>query len=334
MSFFFFYRIRVQCIKRQTIVSPPFNEMWYSKRHFLPEGKTAVIVGGSQGVGYEIALQLADKGCTVVLVARTESKLKAKAALIEAETNSTAEYLACDVSDYDLCEHLWAKLDALDLDPDYLFCCAGSAVPKLFGDMTKDDLNQGVDLNYRTAANMCHTWWGRIRAEGKPEKPRHIVLFSSVLGWFPFIGYGQYAPMKQAVASLLVILRQELSPFGFRVLCVFAGNFLLEGYDEEQKTKPEITKIIEGPLNPITGQECAATILDQLAKGYDTITTDFIGWVLWCSVLGVFVPRKWNFFQVIMLLLLAIVGPMVNLDINKKIYDYFATQKAKTTKLE
>ena len=84
--------------------------------------------------------------------------------------------------------------------------------------------------------------------------------------------------MKSAIESLSIILRQELSPYNYRVTCVFPGNFQSEGFEEEQKTKPDITKKIEGPSNPIPGDECARLIIDQLDKGYDSITTDFIGW--------------------------------------------------------
>lgn len=316
------------------LYSDRISLMWWSKNNFQPQGKTAVIIGASQGVGVELSKKLYAQGCSVILVARTESKLQEKVKSISGKINDFANgvtddngeghfaaYIVSDVSEYRQCEKLWRTIYDQGIDPDYLFCCAGSLIPKLFRDLTPEDLDFGINTNYRTATNSVHSY--HAVAKECNQKPRHIVLFSLVLGFFPFIGYGQYAPMKQAISALLIILRQELSPFGYRVLCVFAGNFQLEGFEEEQKTKPEITKIVEGALDAIPGDVCAAKIIDQLAKGYDTITTDFIGWVLGCTVLGVFLPRQWYFFQVIMSFILLLAAPIVNNDITKKINDYF-----------
>ena len=76
--------------------------MYFSKSHFQPQGKCALIVGASQGLGAELARQLYSKGCTVILVARTQAKLKLVVDEIEKEKIETGDpkalYIAADVS--------------------------------------------------------------------------------------------------------------------------------------------------------------------------------------------------------------------------------------------
>ncbi|KAM9919024.1 hypothetical protein OXX59_008238 [Metschnikowia pulcherrima] len=301
--------------------------MWFSRSHFQPAGKTALIVGASQGVGADLALRLYEQNCSVVLVARTESKLQAQVARIRANlenqtprsdlVNATASYEVCDVASYSACEQMWHCLLQKGIDPDFIFCCAGSSIPKLFGDLSGAELSSGINTNYLTAANTVHAGHKAILEKNgqiapAEYKPRHIVLFSSTVASFPFIGYAQYAPCKAALSALSIILRQELVSYNYRVSCVYPGNFESEGYTEEQKTKPEITKKIEGASVAIPSLQCCDIVLDRLAKGYDSIYTDFIGWVLASSVLGV-TPRCWGLFQIIVSLVFSIVAPIANL---------------------
>ncbi|KAI5957126.1 TSC10 [Candida jiufengensis] len=308
--------------------------MWFSKSNFPVDGKCALIIGGSQGVGVDLAKKLYKNNCSIILVARNKLNLEKQVDSISnlVDQNSTKHnakitYIPCDVSEYDNCLTLWKEITTRGYDPNIIFCCAGSSIPKLFQDLTPKDLSSGIDINYKTALNVIHAGFKHTQELNKTKLPkewtkRHIILFSSVVSFFPFIGYGQYGPMKSAIQSLSLILRQELKPYNYRVSCVFPGNFQSEGFEEEQKTKPEITRKIEGPSNPISGEECANMIVDQLSKGYDTITTDFIGWFLGCSVLGM-LPRQWSFFQVIMSFIISIIAPILNWSIENDISKSF-----------
>ncbi|KAI5958449.1 TSC10 [Candida pseudojiufengensis] len=307
--------------------------MWFSKSNFPVDKKCALIIGGSQGVGVDLAEKLYKQNCSIILVARNKLNLQKQVDFISNLTvnenhTATVTSIPCDVSNYDNCVTLWKEITTRGYDPTIIFCCAGSSIPKLFQDLTPQDLQSGININYNTALNVIHSGFKHIQQSNPQHQSpqnwsnRHIILFSSVVSFFPFIGYGQYGPMKSAITSLSLVLRQELKPYNFRVSCVFPGNFQSEGYEEEQKTKPEITKKIEGPSKPISGSECAEIIIDQLSKGYDTITTDFIGWVLGCSVLGM-LPRQWSIFQVPMSFIFSIIAPILNWSINNDIAKSF-----------
>lgn len=325
-------RLYLSLTSHQDITS--YFSMYWSKSQFQPQGKVFLIIGASQGVGADLALRLYEKGGIVILVARTESKLKEQVNRIVKiageQTNSKGEknieYYVCDVANYDSCHQMWSHLiHSRNMDPDFIFCCAGTSVPKLFADLTGKELANGVNINYMTALNTVHAGFKSVVEKHKDLKPqefkkRHIILFSSVLASYSFTGYAQYAPMKAALVSLSNLLRQEMGAFNYRVTCVYPGNFESEGYFEEEKTKPAITKKIEGASKPISSLHCCDIILDQLSKGYDSIYTDFIGWVLGCSSLNVN-PRNWGLFQVIVAFIFLIIAPVaesiVSLDVKK-----------------
>ncbi|KAG7194184.1 3-dehydrosphinganine reductase [Scheffersomyces spartinae] len=283
--------------------------MWFSKNNLPLSGKTAVVLGASQGLGAEFGRRLYLEGCSVILVARTESKLKKHKDAIQATDKvippeCTISYAVCDVSDYDSVLGFFHKMMAIEnIDPDYVFSFVGLAIPKLFNDLTKEDLVSGYQTNYVANANVAHVFVNQVMAINKQTsrkqfKKRVLCMCSSVVSFYPVIGYSSYAPSKAALDSLCTILRAELKPYNFRVATIFPGNFESEGYIQEEKTKPEITKIVEGPSTPITVEKCADIILDKLNKGYDTITTDTIGWIVSCFGLGMY-PRQWGFLQII-----------------------------------
>ncbi|ODQ83051.1 hypothetical protein BABINDRAFT_159517 [Babjeviella inositovora NRRL Y-12698] len=304
--------------------------------NFKVKDKLVVITGGSQGVGAEFAKQLFNKGADVIIISRTASKLKSVCDQISqqrtpADTKNYIEYIVADVSEYKGCQGVFEHELLKTRKPDIVMCCAGSSAPGLFLDLTPESLESGVKTNYNTAVYFAHAALKHMTTvsdgQSVPLERRHLVVFSSVVAFFPFIGYGQYAPLKAGIRALSDVLRQECIPYNIRVSAVFPGNFDSEGYVEENKTKPEITSIIEGPSEAISCELCVKKILSQLEWGYEMVTTDNIGWVLGCSMLGAS-PRSWWLFQAIMAFIFALIAPVASGVVNWQIKHYFKHKQA------
>lgn len=135
----------------------------------------------------------------------------------------------------------------------------------------------------------------------------HLVLFSSETAFFPFIGYGQYAPLKVSIKALTSILRQELNEG--RVSCVYPSNFASEGYTLEETTKPAITKQIEGPSDTISCELCCDKIVWWLSRGYDDVSIGFLGWVLMSTDMGLNKHHNFSFLWFLQILF----GTLTNL---------------------
>ncbi|CAI4060437.1 hypothetical protein SUVZ_04G4750 [Saccharomyces uvarum] len=282
------------------------------------EDQIVLITGGSQGLGKEFAKKYYNEteNTKIIVVSRSEAKLLDTcneirlAAHLRKETSDEGQvqhklaapldpeqrlfYYPCDLSCYESVEKLFNVLRDFELLPTQTLCCAGGSVPKLFRELSGQDLNQGMDINYKTTLNVAHQL-----ALAEQTREHHLIIFSSVTALYPFIGYSQYAPAKTAIKSLVAILRQELT--NFRVSCVYPGNFESEGFTLEQVTKPKITKLIEGPSDAIPCKEACDIVATALARGQDDVFTDFVGWMIMGMDLGLtikksrFVALQWLF---------------------------------------
>jgi short-subunit dehydrogenase len=276
--------------------------------------RTVVISGASQGLGHAMSKRLHKMGANLILLARSKDKLDS----LSNELNKnklhpdqfTISY-AIDLSDSDKVLEFGQFLQMKLIDVDILICCAGSSIPKLFTDLTINELDNGININYKTCLYLLHTLIPMMK-KNKESKEKHIVLLSSTVAFYSFIGYSQYAPLKSAIKSLGDSLRQELKPFDIKVSTVFPGNFASEGYAEENLTKPSITAEIEGSSKPITVDQCVDIIISRLSNNTTYIHTDFIGWVLNCFSLG-FGPRNWWPVQILFAIIGAIFARIVDI---------------------
>ncbi|SCV05186.1 LANO_0H01948g1_1 [Lachancea nothofagi CBS 11611] len=260
---------------------------------FTLSGQVVVIAGGSQGLGKEFARKFFQEGTnnTVVVVSRSRTKLQQAVRDISGQESaqeltkatqvrpqeSEIVYATCDLADYSQVENLYEILASCSLKPTVVLLCAGGSTPGLFKDLKGSDLELGVKVNYMTCVNLAHI-------AVRHWQSAHLMFFSSEVAFFPFIGYAQYAPLKQSIKSLVAILRQECPQQ--RISCVYPGNFDSEGYVLENETKPSITREIEGPSEAISCEECCNRIVRVLNMGYDDITTDLIGWFLMSTDMG------------------------------------------------
>lgn len=130
-----------------------------------------------------------------------------------------------------------------------------------------------------------------VAASMKQHRVRgKIVFVSSVLGFMGMVGYSQYAPMKYAIRGRLVCpahmsglaecLRMELQLHGIDVHAYFPATILSPGLEEENKTKPSLTKEIEGTDEGQTPAQCAAHLLRGIECHQFSVTDGLIGYFM------------------------------------------------------
>ena len=101
---------------------------------------------------------------------------------------------------------------------------------------------------------------------------------SSVLGLpLGVPGYSSYTPAKHAIRGLGDALRTELKLYDIHTHVYFPGTIYTPGYETENKTKPALTKKIEGAADGLTPEQCAKALLSGIDKGEYQITSDFVG---------------------------------------------------------
>lgn len=182
--------------------------------------RTAVVTGGSSGIGRGIALSLASHGADVV-VADLDSEPRGggmpTADLIAEETNADAAFVECDVSettDLERAVDTAEEVGGLDI----MVNNAGILHRKPFLDVTESDYDDLLDVNLRGTFFGSQIAARRMRASGGS-----IINVASDAA---LKGYGNrttYCASKGAIRTLTYAMAEALGPHGVRVNAILPG---------------------------------------------------------------------------------------------------------------
>lgn len=203
----------------------------------------------------------------------------------------------------------------------------GTAHPGLFAELKAEELAKPMTGNYLSSLYTAHAALQlMLRTPTKPGMPRRKIIFtSSVAAFLNLSGYTSYAPTKAAIRALAETLRQECLMYDIDVHCVFPATIYSPGFENEQRLKPEITKILEEGDGGQTPEKVAQAALDGLDRGYATINTELIGQLLRCNMKG---PSPKNGpLDFVYGFIAAIAMPFVLFDFEKKVKKFGLQEK-------
>jgi len=156
-----------------------------------------------------------------------------------------------------------------------------------------------------------------------------IVFVSSVVGLATFAGYAAYSPSKFAIRALADTLRNELKIYNISTHCYFPGTILSPGFAEEEKTKPQITKNIEGSDTPSTPAQSAQTLIKGLSANNYHIASDLLGNVFRTSQGG---PTPSN--NIVWDAILGFVGSIIFFPAMRQLMDWETVKAGKIFQLQ
>jgi 3-dehydrosphinganine reductase len=231
----------------------------------------ALVTGGSSGIGLELARQLAAAGYSLSLVARGEDRLKQAAAeLAQRFTRSDQRVFvyAADVADVKQAEAAVAAATRELGVPDLVVTSAGIAIPGYFEDITLDNFERSMAVNYFGSLYIVRAALPAMRA----RRQGRIVFVSSGAGLMGLFGYASYAPGKFALRGLAEGLRAELKADGVAVSIAYPPDTDTPMLAEENKTKPLETKLITGVVKTWSAPAVASCIMRGIRRGKFAIT--------------------------------------------------------------
>ncbi|KIM25150.1 hypothetical protein M408DRAFT_331273 [Serendipita vermifera MAFF 305830] len=244
--------------------------MFWSKPKWQPSGKRCVVTGGSSGLGLALATLLVKKGAHVAIIARGKERLVTALEILEAvrvNPDQKIEYFAHSLDT--LAESKIALENASKSHdgraPEAVFTCAGWATPGYFLPLEEEDLKAGMTNAYWIQAFPALAATKMMAKQGVQGR---IVFVGSLLGYMSFVGWASYAPAKHALVGLAETLRSELALYHIDVQLFQPPTMFSPGFDNENKTKPVITKKIEETDDGVTPEEAAAAMLKGVQKNH------------------------------------------------------------------
>lgn len=231
----------------------------------------AIITGGSSGIGKAIALQLAQQGAHISIIARDPERLhQAKGELEQVCPHPHQRVLAlsCDVSDRQQVDPVMEEAIATLGPPHYLITCAGIAYPDHFQDIPIDIFERTMAVNYFGTLYCIRAALPSMEQQGSGQ----IAMISSAVGLIGLYGYSAYSPSKFALRGLAESLRGELKPLGIGVSIVYPTDTDTPQLAQENKTKPAATKEIADTANLWQPEDVARVVVRGLRRHQFEIT--------------------------------------------------------------
>ena len=183
-------------------------------------GRTAVVVGGTSGIGQTIALGLAEAGADVIPSARRAEMVEATAKKIERLGRRSLRACA-DVLDRASLEGLLETTVAKFGQVDIMVYAAGRTKRTPFLDVGESEWSEILETNL-TGAYRASQIFGRHMVERKYGRIIHIASLTSFLGMYEVAAYGA---SKSGLASLTRTLAVEWAPYGICVNAIMPGVF-------------------------------------------------------------------------------------------------------------
>ena len=193
-------------------------------KQFEMHGKSAIITGGSKGLGYAMAEGLASAGANVMLVSRNEEEAARAAGELVQQYGILATSFRADVTHEDQTLAMAKEANKTFGKIDVLINSAGINIRGPIDELSLDEFTQVMDINVKGTWLACKA----VTPFMKKVKSGKIINMASTLGLVGLANRTPYTASKGAVVQMTRALGLELAPFNINVNAICPGPFLTE----------------------------------------------------------------------------------------------------------
>jgi short-subunit dehydrogenase len=244
----------------------------------------ALITGGSKGIGYALADELAKRGFDLLLIARSEAELKTACGTLSGKYNIQAHSLALDLSEADAPDKILEHLKGNNLSVTVLINNAGYALWGSFAELPFADQQKMLTVNVVNLMKLTHL----LLPELRKQKKSYILNVSSTTAYQPVAWLNVYAASKAFVISFSRALRTELKNSSISVSVLVPGtttsNFMDRAGMNSERIRSSASKVTMTPAS------VAAYAIPAMFRGVNEIVPGFINWL--SSFLIPFLPKQ------------------------------------------
>jgi NAD(P)-dependent dehydrogenase (short-subunit alcohol dehydrogenase family) len=187
-------------------------------------GKTALVTGGSKGLGKAMARGLVECGADVVISSRHENELRAALDDILKGTNRKGKVIVADMTKRDdvkrLAQTALEQMGKIDI----LINNAGSNKPQAIDAITDEAWDNVLELNLNSIMVLTRA----LVPQMKQRRWGRVIHISSVMGFLSKAGRNTYSATKAALIGFARASALDLGPFGITVNCLAPGPFLTD----------------------------------------------------------------------------------------------------------
>lgn len=195
-----------------------------SQNLFDLSGRTALVTGGSKGLGKAMARGLAEMGADIVISSRTEAELKAALPEILQGTGRTGRYFVADMAKRGDSERLAREALGVTGHIDILINNAGTNTPQAIDTITDETWDRVLEINLSSVMALTRALVPGMKA----RKWGRIIHISSIMGFVSKEKRNIYSATKSALLGLARASALDLGEFGITVNCIAPGPFLTD----------------------------------------------------------------------------------------------------------
>jgi 3-oxoacyl-[acyl-carrier protein] reductase len=199
------------------------------------KGHSAIVTGGTRGIGRAIAEDLLKQGAAVAICGRSQDTVDR--AVEEMKPLGRIFGAAADIRQHDQVERFFQKVDKEFGTLDILINNAGEGVFRRVGEMTVEEWHRNIDLNLNGAFYCAHAALARFSQSGGG----FIVNISSLAGKNAFSGGAGYNASKFGLNGFTEALMLDHRYENVRVCSVMPGSVDTEFSSERSKREADTT---------------------------------------------------------------------------------------------
>lgn len=232
--------------------------------------KLVLVTGASSGIGAETAKQFAEKGATVLLVARNVAKLQKVEEEIKLN-NGTAYAFPCDVTDYIAVDSMAAVIKKDIGIPDIILNNAGSGVWKFIEETSNEEAIDMIKAPYLAAFFVTRAFI----PEMLERNSGHIVNMTSYPGFMPMSGATAYIASRTAMVGFYRALKADFYHTKLKSTLVYFAKVESTYWKNNPGSEERIPKA-QVLIPIITPEQAAKKIVSGVAKGKSKIRAPFM----------------------------------------------------------
>ncbi|MBX5449493.1 SDR family NAD(P)-dependent oxidoreductase [Thermogemmatispora sp.] len=256
-------------------------------------GKTALITGASSGIGLAFAQALAARGMHLILVARSEERLRQLAKELRERHAVRAEVIATDLSREGAATQIASVVQERGLSVDLLINNAGFGTYGPFVEQSAAREHQEIMLNVTALVDLTHALLPSMLARGEGA----IINLASLAAFLPIPHMAVYAATKAFVLSFSQALWAEYRRQGLRVLAVCPGPVATNFFAVMGTSQEGMPGLILSPEQVVTASLRAlergrSQVVPGLLNKLMAFSTRLVPRTLGARVAASFLPRR------------------------------------------